>query len=58
MMINLEKVMTYSEGFLESTAQDYDMPLEQVEYIARHVDSSDFYDALEHELKQRGGNHE
>lgn len=50
--------MTYSKGFLESTAQDYDMPLEQVEYIARHVDSSDFYDALEHELKQRSGNHE
>lgn len=45
--------MTHSNEFLESTARDYGMTVEQVKFLTRHCQtSSEFYDALEHDIKR------
>ena len=44
--------MTYSESFLRSTAQDYDMTVEQVRLVTRYCETTtSFYEALEAEIK-------
>lgn len=46
--------MTNSEGFLRSTAQDYDMTVEHVQLVTRYCETTDeFYAALESEIKTR-----
>ena len=47
--------LQHSESFLRQTAKDYGMTVEQVELSTNHCKtSSEFYDALENEVKQRG----
>ncbi|WP_299329691.1 hypothetical protein [uncultured Psychrobacter sp.] len=45
--------MANNDNFLRQTAQDYDMAVEQVEYIARHYNGDEFYEALEAERQSR-----
>ena len=47
--------MSYSESFLQNTAADYDMTVDQVKHIARQCDKdgNGFYDLLENYIDEQ-----
>ena len=46
--------MKHSDSFLRSTAQDYDMTVEQVKLVTAGFETAnEFYDSLEQEVKHR-----
>ena len=46
--------MKHSDSFLRSTAQDYDMTVEQVKLVTAGCETAnEFYDSLEQEIKRR-----
>lgn len=55
--------MNYSESFLNHTAYDYDITVDQVKHIARKCnedgydeDGNDFYDLLENYIDEQSQN--